>query len=141
MNTVPWTAFLLLGLLTPLLGLALAGREARVSRSGYALWLLWGGLVYPCGFVLLLAGAGYHSPVIWWLYLGLYLAQTFILGAQTARRLHDAGRSRWLGLPVLIPLVGLVPGLGLLLLAPAGREREPAWQVAPAHAGLTAGSL
>lgn len=133
MNSVPWTFFLLLGGLTPLAGLALAGREARASRGEYLLWLLWGGLIYPSGFALLLAGAGYHSPILWWLYLGLYLAQAFILGAQTARRLQDAGRSRWLGLPVLIPLLGLVPGFGLALLAPAERRgHQPDWQAVPA---------
>lgn len=132
MHAIPWTAFLLLSLLTPLLGLLLAGRDARASRGEYVLWLLWGGLIYPCGFVLLLAAAAYHSPVVWWLYLALYLAQAFILGIQTARRLQDAGRSRWLGLPVLIPLVGVLPGLGLVLLAPAAHEGKLGWRPAVA---------
>ncbi len=133
MDTVPWTAFLLLMALIPLAGLALAGAGERAGRGEYALWLLWGGLVYPCGFVLVLGTADVHGPALWWLYLGLYLAQAFILGAQTARRLQDAGRSRWLGVPVLVPLLGLVPGLGVLLLAPAGQPAGGAlWQPAPA---------
>lgn len=126
MDTIPWTLFLLLVGFAPLAGLALAAKGTRAGRGEYMLWLLWGGLIYPCGVVLLLAGAGHHSSLLWWLYLGLYLAQAFILGTQTARRLHDAGRSRWLGLPAVVPLLGLLPGLGLALLSPA-QERKPGW--------------
>ncbi len=133
MHTVPWTLFLLLVGLAPLAGLALAAREMRAGRGEYLLWLLWGGLVYPGGFVLLLAAAGQHSPILWWLYLVLYLGQAFVLGMQTARRLQDAGRSRWLGLPVLVPLLGLLPGLALAFLPPAGRERRLDWHAVPAR--------
>lgn len=132
MNTVPWTLFVLLVGLVPLAGLALAASGTRAGRGEYMLWLLWGGLIYPSGFVLLLAGAGYHSWFLWWLYLALYLVQAFILGTQTARRLQDVGRSRWLGLPVLVPLLGLIPGLGLALLSPA-RERKLDWHAVPAE--------
>jgi uncharacterized membrane protein YhaH (DUF805 family) len=58
----------------------------------------------------------------------LYLGQVFVLGAETARRLEDAGRSRWLGLPVGLPALGLIPAMGLLLLHPQ-RDELARWRM------------
>ena len=115
MSTLPWNLLPVFLALAWLAGLAFAQPGERTGRSRYAFWILWAGVIYPAGAILLLAGAGPDHAPLWWTYVALYLGQVFVLGAETSRRLADAGRSRWLGLPVGIPFLGLVPAACLLL--------------------------
>ena len=106
--------------------------EGRASRGEF--W--WFNLVfYGINFaiVFLATVLGMFSPILetvftvmlWVHGLGMFLPQL----AVTARRLHDTGRSGWLMLLLLVPILGWIPLLIFLLqpsdVGPNKHGREP----------------
>lgn len=121
MQSLPWPILLPLLVLVPWAGLLLASSIERTGRGIYGFWLFWAGLVYPSGALLLLA-VDPGQALLGWLYILVYLGQLLVLGTCTARRLQDAGRSRWSGLLLAIPIVGTLPALALLAMPSEGRR-------------------
>lgn len=128
MSEFPWGLLPAYLALAWVAGLMFAQPGERTSRGRYALWALWAGVIYPAGAILCLSGVGREHDLLLWLGMVLYLGQVFVLGVETARRLEDAGRNRWLGLPVGLPGLGLLPALGLLLLH-SQRDELARWRV------------
>jgi hypothetical protein len=116
-------------------GLAVAGREDRLGRSGYVFWLLWARIVYPGGLAVFLLELDLSGSWILWLNILAYLAQLFVLGIKTGERLQDAGRSRWLGLLTAVPLLGVLPAAAIAALRPVGTAGSQPTRAAMPHAG------
>lgn len=126
---------------------ALSGRIGRVRYLGYS--FAAGLLMFPVMIVLMVAagmftsavgaaggrgaaaGLGIMSMVV---ITGLSLAVTFILAR---RRLNDLGQTGWLGLLVLIPLIGLIFWLWLIF-GPGDSDRN---EYGPAPAPNTTGVI
>lgn len=121
MQSLPWPILLPLLVPIPWAGLLLGSSIERTGRGIYGFWLFWAGFVYPSGALLLLA-VDPGQALLGWLYILVYLGQLLVLGTCTARRLQDAGRSRWSGLLLAVPIVGTLPALSLLAMPSEGRR-------------------
>jgi uncharacterized membrane protein YhaH (DUF805 family) len=126
MDMVHWPTFIGMLSLATIAGLICVGRSEIATRLDYAAWLIWATLIFPSGHLLLALGIGDSFPVLLWTYLALHLGQVFVLGAKTAMRFQDAGLSRWFGLLMTIPVLGMLPGVALAFVPPARTERG-AW--------------
>ncbi|WP_323143285.1 DUF805 domain-containing protein [Massilia phyllosphaerae] len=104
---------------TPVL-FQLHGRIGRVRYLAYS--FAFGMLVLLA--TLLLAGLA-GDTVATWLSVGASAAIGIVVGG---RRLHDLGRSRWIALGLLVPVVNLIIGLWLLFApgSPAENRFGPA---------------
>lgn len=107
---------------------SLEGRIGRVRYLGYGFAI--GMLMIPLMFVMtLLGGLGGAFGGMGGMVLGyvIYIAATFVLAR---RRLNDLGKSGWLSLLLLVPLVNI--GVGLWMLFGEGDQGSNEYGPAPA---------
>jgi len=88
----------------------LDGRIGRVRYLAYS--LAFGMLVFVATVAAVaIAGEGGGADVVKWLSVAAGAALGLIAGG---RRLHDLGRTRWIALALLVPILNLAVGLWLL---------------------------
>ena len=98
------------------LGNLLFSFSGRISRSAFWVSLC---ILFPVGTLLGFApfvteAGGLIKGIIWTFYAGWFILSIWISLAVYAKRWHDCGRSGWMSLVLLLPIVGLLWFFGSL---------------------------
>ena len=100
--------------------------NGRARRKEYWMFALFNVLFTVAALILdKLMQTGFNGSYIGWIYI-LYSLAIFIPSlAVTVRRLHDVGKSGWMYLIILIPIIGAI--WLLVLLATDGQPGTNSW--------------